>query len=110
MSSWQVFGLAGCLLARLPSFKLSQCQSGFRSCLPLRGSSGFPPDSHIHRAPERKEPRSESHYIQGLGKAQVLYVGRCVEIAYTKTEDEKLWFWSLLASGSEFNFHSIAFA
>ena len=42
----QVFGLAGSdLLARLPESVRIQCPVGFRTCLPLRGSSGFSPDS-----------------------------------------------------------------
>jgi len=42
----QVFGLAGHLLAPASQFRLNQCfQWSFRSCLPLRGSSGFAPDS-----------------------------------------------------------------
>jgi hypothetical protein len=46
ISSWQVFGLAGCLLAPASQPKLGQCFSwSVRSCSPLRGSPGLSPDS-----------------------------------------------------------------
>jgi hypothetical protein len=38
------------LLTHLPGFGENQWRSGVRSCLPLRGSSGFAPDSlYAHR-------------------------------------------------------------
>ena len=46
MFSWQVFGLAGYLLAPASQFIAEPVLCwGFRSCSPLRGSSGFAPDS-----------------------------------------------------------------
>ncbi len=50
-SSRQVFGLAGDLLAQLPSPELDQCFiRSVRSCLPLRDSPGFTPDSLLRLA------------------------------------------------------------
>jgi hypothetical protein len=53
--AWLLAGLRTCrhgrskrsvfLLAHLPGFRENQWQLGVRSCLPLRGSSGFAPDS-----------------------------------------------------------------
>ena len=60
MSLWQVFGLAGCLLAQLPNRFSVSAMVGVRSCLPLRGSSGFTPDSHLSFASTRKKPQSET--------------------------------------------------
>lgn len=52
----QVFGLAGSsLLARLPK-RIAQCRFGFRTCSPLRGSSGFSPDSLFTL--NQEEPRN----------------------------------------------------
>src|SRR5579875_1257490 len=45
IGSRQVFGLAGRLLARLPGRFEASAIVSVRSCLPLRGSSGFSPDS-----------------------------------------------------------------
>jgi hypothetical protein len=46
MSWWQVFGLAGCLLARLPSFKMKPVPMGRSFLLTAAGQfrilTGFP--------------------------------------------------------------------
>jgi hypothetical protein len=48
----------------LPDFPglSSQCLFGVRTCLPLRGSSGFAPDS-LFISRRRENHRSETHYI-----------------------------------------------
>ena len=69
--SRQVFGLAGYLLAPASQFMAEPVlNQSFRSCLPLRGSSGFLPDSLFslfarirHREQNQYMPRNHSRKI-----------------------------------------------
>jgi hypothetical protein len=51
------------LLAGLPKASPLQCHRGFRTCLPLRGSSGLSPDSLFILLAEK--PWNETHHILG---------------------------------------------
>ena len=74
MSPWQVFGL--CRLPTCPDFPgfiASSVILGFRSCLPLRGSSGFSPDSLFILLAEK--PWSAHHILgQSLNQGYLLWI------------------------------------
>jgi hypothetical protein len=71
MFPWQVFGLTGSDLLALTSQRgvASSVVVGVRTCLPLRGSSGFAPDSlFVFR--RRKNHRNRPTISSGPAQAQ----------------------------------------